>query len=396
MMSVSVVVWELRAAAVAVVAIAVIGLAGCAGEASSVERAQAQVTSKEKAVVDAEADFAAASETFCGASTTYVVTLDRYGDVLNDTAPTVGDVKEAGADLADPREDALAGAEQAVEAQQDLVAAEQELVEARVALEQAKAGPSGSPTDAGADTPQPTPGPLAPAASVERVKQAETEFAAAQGSITDQTALADASEQFNAAAVALELAWMRLIVDAGCLTDEQTLQAQAAASTYTAALQQDLALTGYYDGAVDGVYGPATVASVEALQEANGLPVTGTVDKATADALQAELLALGGAAAQESLVATASVQQSLKILGFWPGSVDGIWTPELTEAVKALQTELGVEPSGTVDAATITAIHKAIAELKQPEPPATPAPAPAPPAPTPADPPPTPSNSEEP
>jgi peptidoglycan hydrolase-like protein with peptidoglycan-binding domain len=396
MTSVSLTVLGLRTAAVAGVALAVIGLAGCAGEANSVERAQAQVTSKEKAVVDAQADFAAASETFCGASNTYVVTLDRYGDVLNDTAPTVGDVKEAGTDLAKPRENALEGAEQAVEAQQELVLAEQELADARAALEQAKAGPSASPSDAGTGTPQPTPSPLAPAATVERVKQAETEFAAAQGSVTDQTALADASEQFNAAAVALELAWLRLMVDAGCLTDEQTLQAEAAASGYTAALQQDLVLTGYYDGAVDGVYGPATVASVEALQEANGLPVTGTVDNATADALQAELLALGGAAAQESLVATASVQQSLKILGFWPGAVDGIWTPELTEAVKALQTELGVEPSGTVDAATISAIHKAIAELKQPEPPANPSPAPSNPDPTPANPAPTPTGTEAP
>lgn len=384
--------WGLRAAAVVGIAFAVVGLAGCTGEVSSVDRAQAQVSLKEKAVNDAEAEFAAASETFCEASKTYVVTLDRYGDVLNDTAPTVGDVREAGTDLAKPRDSALDGAEQAVEAHQDLVLAEQELTEARAALEQATAGPSGSPSDAGAGTTQPTTSPLPPSATVDRVKQAESEFATAQGSITDQTALADASEQFNAAAVALELAWLRLIVDAGCVTDQQALEAEAAASTYTAALQQDLADTGYYDGEVDGVYGPATVASVEALQEANGLPVTGTVDKATADALHVELLALGGAAAQESLVSTAAVQQSLKLVGFWPGAVDGIWTPELTEAVKAFQAELGVEPTGAVDAATISAFQKAIEELNQPESPASPVPE----SPVPESPAPTPSSSEEP
>lgn len=376
MMSVSLARRGLRAAALSGLALAVIALAGCSDDVSSVESAQAQVSLKEKAVEDAEAEFTAASETFCEASKTYVVTLDRYGDVLNDTAPTVGDVKEAGADLAKPRDDALDGAEEAVEAQQDLVRAEQELAEARAALEQAQAGPSSTSSDAGAGTPQPTTSPLAPAATVDRVKQAESEFAAAQGSITDQTALADASEQFNAAAVGLEMAWMRLIVDAGCLTDEQTLQAEAAASSYTATLQQNLADTGYYDGGVDGVYGPATVASVETLQEANGLPVTGTVDKATADALQAELLEIGGAAAQESLVATAAVQQTLKLVGFWPGAVDGTWTPELTEAVRAFQTELGVEPTGTVDAATISAIQKAIEEFEQVEPPASPPPTP--------------------
>lgn len=367
------------------IVVATLAVAGCSGAVSSVDRAQAQVAVKEKVVAAAKEDVAAASETFCEASKVYVLTLDRYGDVLNDTAPTVGDVKEAGADLAKPREDALDGAGTAVEAHQDLVLAEQELADARVALEQAKAGPSGSPGDAGAGTPQPTATPLAPAATVDRVNQAESEFAAAQGSITDQTALTDASEQFNAAAVALELAWLRLVVDAGCVTDEQKLQAEEAVSSYTAALQQDLADAGYYEGAVDGVYGPVTVASVEALQKANGLPVTGTVDKATAQALQVELLALGGAASQESLVATAAVQQSLKLVGLWPGAVDGVWTPELTDALVAFQTALGVEPTGTVNAATISAFEKAIAEFKQPEPEASPAPTPSSsPTPTPA------------
>ncbi|MET0735530.1 MAG: peptidoglycan-binding domain-containing protein, partial [Microbacterium sp.] len=99
---------------------------------------------------------------------------------------------------------------------------------------------------------------------------------------------------------------------------------------------------------------------------ASGLPVTGTVDKATAEALQAELLTLGGAAAQSELAATAAVQQTLKLAGFWDGPVDGVWTPELTEALKDFQTELGVEPTGTVDAATIIAFEKALAELTQP------------------------------
>ncbi len=90
----------------------------------------------------------------------------------------------------------------------------------------------------------PTASPLAPAATVDRVKQAESEFAAAQEAVTDETPLMDASEQFNSAAVALELAWLRLFVDAGCLPDEQKQQAEAAVSAYTTALQQDLADAG--------------------------------------------------------------------------------------------------------------------------------------------------------
>ncbi len=362
-------------AAVSAVVIAVT-LAGCSGEGvSDVDRAQAQVTSAQKAVTEAEADLTAASAEFCESSEDYILALDQYGDILNDTAPTVGDVRAAGADLADPSDAALDSAAAAAEAQQTLIAAQQELVDAQAALARAEAGPSGSPA-AEPEVETSSAAPLAPAASVDRVKQAETEFADAQEAITGETPLVDASEQFNSAAVALEAAWLRLFAEAGCLPDDQRQQAQAAVAVYTTALQQDLATAGYYTDAIDGIYGPATVAAVEELQRANELPVTGTMDKATADALQAELLALGGAAAQESVATTAAVQQTLKLAGLWTGPVDGIWTPELTAAVQTLQLALGVEPTGTVDAATISAVERAIAELQQPAEPVDPSPTP--------------------
>ncbi len=363
-----------RAAAVASIAIMAVALAGCGEGVSDVERAQAQVSAKEKAVTEAQADLTAASADFCESSQTYILALDQYGDILNETAPTVGDVRAAGADLADPSGAALDSAQAAGEAQQALITAEQELADAQAALERAETGSTEVPAESEVESSPAAP--LAPAASVDRVMQAESEFADAQSAITDETPLADASEQFNSAAVALEMAWLRLFVDAGCLPDDQKQQAQAAVAAYTTALQQDLATAGYYTDAVDGIYGPATVAAVEELQKANGLPVTGTVDKATAEALQAELVALGGAAAQESVATTAAVQQTLKLAGFWDGPVDGTWTPALTEALQAFQVELGVEPTGTVDAATISAFQKAIAELQQPEAPAEPSPTP--------------------
>jgi peptidoglycan hydrolase-like protein with peptidoglycan-binding domain len=355
----------LLATAVASIVV-VVGLSGCTEAASSVDRARAEVAEKEEALASAQAELDAASSEFCGASRDYIDALDRYGDVLSDTAPTVGDVRAAGADLADPRDEAFDGAEDAVEAQQALVVAQQDLVEAQAALAAAEAGPSGTPSVAEPTVP-PTSTPLAPAASVDRVKQADADFDAAQAAVTEQTPLADASEQFNSAVVALEMAWLRLFADAGCLTDDQQVEAEAAVSAYTFALQQDLATAGYYTGAVDGVSGPLTVQAVEDLQEANGLPVTGTVDKATAAALQAELVALGGAAAQDSLASTAAVQQTLMLAGFWDGPVDGVWTDELTAAVQEFQTELGVEPTGAVDAATIAAFERAIAELTEPD-----------------------------
>ena len=168
------------------------------------------------------------------------------------------------------------------------------------------------------------------------MQEAETELAAAQAGITDQTPLAQAAEQFNAAAVALEMAWLQLIGDSGCLSDAQQDTAAKAVSSYTTTLQQALADAGYYEAEVDGVYGPKTVAAVEALQKANGLPQTGTLDKATEKALRSELAAKGGAAAQEETASTAAVQQTLKLAGYWDGPVDGLWTDALTAALEEL------------------------------------------------------------
>ena len=356
--------------AVVSVAVSAVALAGCSGEVTDVERAQAKVSASENAVTEAQDAFDAASDEFCQAGESYIEALDRYGDVLNETAPTVGDVRTAGADLVEPRADALDSAQTAVDAQADLVSAEQELAEARAELAAAEAGPTGTP--APVDTALPSASPLAPAATVDRVEQAESEFADASSALTDDTPLSDASELFNSAAVALEMAWLRLFADAGCLADEQQVQAEAAVRAYTTALQQELTTAGYYTGAIDGIYGPLTVEAVESLQDAQGLPVTGTVDKATAEALQAELIARGGAAAQDAVASTAAVQQTLTLTGFWDGPVDGVWTPELTEAVAAFQVELGVEPTGAVDAATIAAFEQAISDLEQ----ATPTPSP--------------------
>jgi murein L,D-transpeptidase YcbB/YkuD len=337
-------------------------LAGCGSDGdgdSAVEVAEARVSAAQKDLADAEEDFADKAAEFCSASETYILALDQYGDVLTQTAVTVGDVRDAGADLERPREEVMTGAQAAVDAQQAVLDAEQELAEAKAALGAAK---KPGATAASSPTATSSPKPLAPAATVSRVERAEAELSAAQKGITDETPLAQASQQFNAAVVALEMAWLRLFADAGCLTDEQQKQAEMAVRDYTTALQTSLREVGYYEGEVDGVYGPQTVDAVEALQQAHGLPSTGTVDKATADALQQDLAARGGASAQQEVATTAAVQQTLKLAGFWDGPVDGVWTPALTEALKDLQTALGVQPTGTVDAATLAALETAAAE----------------------------------
>ena len=339
-------------------------LVGCGDDGSDgVQRAQARVEAEQKDLADAQDAARESSAAFCEQATDYITALDRYGDVLTSTKPTVGDVREAGADLAEPGGDVEAGAEDAVAAREDAVKAEQELAEAEAALAEAKGKkPKASPTSSATALV-----PEAPPASADRAQQAQADLDAAVEGINDQTPLAQAAEQLNSAAVALEMSWLRLFSDVGCLTDEHQEQAVAAVREYTTALQQSLTGAGYYTGDVDGVYGPATTEAVEALQEAHGLPVTGAVDKATAAALQSDLAAQGGAAEKQSVATTAAVQQTLRLAGFWTGPADGEWTPALTEALKALQTELGVKPTGTVDAATVAALERAIAEADAPE-----------------------------
>lgn len=376
-----------RALAVLVAAALLTSACGTA-ERDEVSVAQAEVSRKQAALDEAQAAATEAEAEFCDASGRYVLALDRYGDVLSQTAPTVGDVVDAGADLTEPRDEVQASAEAVAGAREAVTVAEQELAQAQAELAAAEAAATGqSPAPAPA-TATPSAEPTAPPAGLTRVQQAEAEFAEARAGITDSTPLVQAAQQFNAAAVALEMAWLAALASSGCLTDDQQQQAAAAVAEYTVALQSDLTAAGYYQGEIDGVYGPQTVDAVRALQEANGLPQTGTVDKATEAALRSELTEAGGLAAQEAMVSTAALQQTLKLAGYWDGPIDGQWTEELTAALQDMQTDLGVEPSGTVDAATVAAFQRALAEAQQTptpgaptsSPPPSPSEAPAPPA----------------
>jgi peptidoglycan hydrolase-like protein with peptidoglycan-binding domain len=344
-----------------------LAVAGCGGGDGDAQMrlAEKRLSDKQQAFAEAQAELAGQIDAFCRSSVGYVTALDRYGDVLNETAPTVGDVKDAGADLAEPRADVIAAAEHLASAREGVATAEKELAEATAALASERAEASLSPVPSlSPSAASPSVVASVPSATVNRVKQADADFTAAQEGLTDQTPLRQASERFNAAAVALEMSWLRLLAEAGCLSEDQDRLAR----DYTLATQKSLAEAGYYEGKVDGVYGPTTVAAVQSLQKAHDLPETGTVDKATDAALQAELQAKGGAAADEAISSTAALQQTLKLTGFWTGPVDGIWTSELTEALKSFQKALGLEPTGTVDAATIAAVERAVAERSTPSP----------------------------
>jgi peptidoglycan hydrolase-like protein with peptidoglycan-binding domain len=160
------------------------------------------------------------------------------------------------------------------------------------------------------------------------------------------------------------MAWLQLFNQAGCVTTEQQQKAATAIHDYTVALQTDLKTAGYYTGEVDGVYSPQTADAVKKLQSANKLPTTGWVDQATAAALDEAVQAKGAASARQATVEASAVQSTLALAGYWTGPIDGVWTPELTAALKRFQTALGVPATGQVDAATLSALQQAIADTK--------------------------------
>jgi peptidoglycan hydrolase-like protein with peptidoglycan-binding domain len=113
---------------------------------------------------------------------------------------------------------------------------------------------------------------------------------------------------------------------------------------------------GYYSGPIDGVYGADTTAAVKAMQQALGVTADGIFGPETYRALRANAKT---AAFATSVVL--SIQATLKQYGYYSGPIDGVYGAATTEAVKHLQTSLGVTADGRVGSETVAAFNKAVA-----------------------------------
>ncbi len=122
-----------------------------------------------------------------------------------------------------------------------------------------------------------------------------------------------------------------------------------AAGSFNTRLQQSLRFLGFYSGPIDGLESPELTAAVAAFQTSVGLPPTGIYDAETDKALRAALGTYGDLLASS----TKGLQELLTTLGFYSGPLDGVWSPAVTDAIKALQKELGVPQTGVPDAATL-------------------------------------------
>src|SRR5271166_4138220 len=164
---------------------------------------------------------------------------------------------------------------------------------------------------------------------------------------------------------ALILVFVVLAVLAGCggnsatTTTATTTTATGqttAASPAVAQLQVVMKSLGYYSGPIDGVYGAETTAAVKTMQHALGVTTDGLFGAETYAALKGN--AKTAAWATSTVVA---IQTTLKRYGYYSGPINGVYDAATTEAVKKLQTDLGVTADGRVGEETIVAFNKAVA-----------------------------------
>jgi branched-chain amino acid transport system substrate-binding protein len=135
--------------------------------------------------------------------------------------------------------------------------------------------------------------------------------------------------------------------------DDLRQQEALAAAIFTTRLQQVLTALGYYTGPIDGQWNDEMTAAIATLQVDLGVPVTGVWDEATDAAVRAKYGNILDAFT-ESVV---GLQKLLTDLGFYSGPIDGIYSRELVDSIKALQRELGVPETGIIDAATLAAAY---------------------------------------
>jgi peptidoglycan hydrolase-like protein with peptidoglycan-binding domain len=133
------------------------------------------------------------------------------------------------------------------------------------------------------------------------------------------------------------------------------------------AVQQRLKQAGAYAGNTDGLWGRDSAAALERFQRSHGL-VAGPLNQATVATLglnPAELLAAApagvastpaGAAEPLAPEAVRAVQGRLRQLGFYTGQIDGLWGASMQSAIKEFQQGRGLQATGQLNPATMTAL----------------------------------------
>jgi peptidoglycan hydrolase-like protein with peptidoglycan-binding domain len=146
--------------------------------------------------------------------------------------------------------------------------------------------------------------------------------------------------------------------------------------TAVAELQTLLREAGYFNGTVTGFFGPETDAAVRQFQQASGLSVDGIAGQRTIAALRGNIPTTASSSSSSSSttsvaadgslspgaegILVSSLQEQLALLGFYRGTVDGLYGPQTVAAVEAFQTAHGLTTSGVADPTTQARIDQQI------------------------------------
>ncbi len=121
--------------------------------------------------------------------------------------------------------------------------------------------------------------------------------------------------------------------------------------------QQHLKDLGFYEGPIDGIYGPETEAALREYQARQGLQVTGALTQETQQALrqsQPQGPQQAEKALEQNLIRQA--QERLKEAGFYAGAIDGAYGPETEEALREYQKAKGLQVTGSLTQETRQAL----------------------------------------
>ena len=127
-------------------------------------------------------------------------------------------------------------------------------------------------------------------------------------------------------------------------------------------------MLGYLSGTADGEFAETTQAAVIAFQERNSIYADGIAGPTTLTKLYSESAKkassvvghLGSLREGTTGSAVRSLQQNLKTLGYYTGSVDGDYGSGTTAAVTAFQQSSGLKADGIAGKATLNAIYAAL------------------------------------
>ena len=136
-------------------------------------------------------------------------------------------------------------------------------------------------------------------------------------------------------------------------------------------VQGELQQLGYYNGPIDGSWGPESRAAMASFQQRSGLPPSGQPDQPSLNALAvaASSVTSGATAsvapppppppASTVIPSISQVQGELRQLGYYHGSIDGAWGPRTRAAMANFQRSQGLPATGQGDMRSMNALAAA-------------------------------------